>query len=56
MLQASLEFDLIMILSVWSKWYRYELDGNDETPTILRWCDVEQGDNLSWTNIEATYV
>lgn len=31
MLQASMEFDLIMILLVWGKQYRYELGGHDET-------------------------
>ncbi len=28
---ASSAFDLITILSVWSKWYRYQLGGNDDT-------------------------
>ncbi len=31
--RSSSAFDLIVILSVWSKWYRYEFDGNNDTPT-----------------------
>ncbi len=33
--RASSAFDLIAILSVWSKRYRYELGGNDNTPTQM---------------------
>ncbi len=31
---SSSAFDLIVILSVLSKWYRYELGGNDDTPKL----------------------
>ncbi len=36
MLQASPEINLIVILSVWSKQYRYEFVRNDDTPKVNR--------------------
>ncbi len=46
---ASSTYDLIAILSVWSKQYRYELDGNDDTPTKHTIC-VHHINNIIQSN------
>ncbi len=53
MLQASLEFDLILILSVWNKQYWYELGGIDYTP--VNYPDRQLGSvmehNFIWSSV-----